>query len=344
MKLKSTCLSLVTLSCLSLTAMAQPTITTSELPVAGTAWITANDTTYLSAILPGGANANWNYSGLQNHGTDTVVFQSAVGTPYAGDFPGANLASYDAASGGWTYFSTNSSGIYLNGAYDPTFGPVTFNPTSLFCPVPFTYNDTRTNNNGLQIIFNNAGTNIRITINSQVNFLADGYGSLTTPAGNYNNVLRVRATDLSTNTIEAELIAGSGIFIPVSTSQSQTTTFRHYRTGTTNSFLLEVTGDSLGTYATGASYLYSTNVGIDEIAGSRASVQPYPNPAYSTVSFPVPVPQDVTAVEVVSMDGRSVRIPVSVSGQRVSFSTDALSNGIYQFRFGTLSGKMTVQH
>lgn len=338
-----TLLSITVSMAVSIITKAQPTITTAELPTAGTGWVTANDTSYLSAILPGGPNANWDYSGLQNHGTDTTLFLSATGTPYANDFQGANLVIND-GGGAWTYFTANNSGLSVNGAYDPSFGIVSFTPATLFCPVPFTYNDTRSTSSSAQVDIDSGGTNLRITIDNQISYLADGYGSLRLPARNYTNVLRIRSTELITFTISVELIAGSGIYIPVNSFTSQATNFRHYRTGTIHSLLLEVSGDSLGDYATGASFLYSTNVGIDEMASERVSVQPYPNPSSGSVTVPLPFQVDADRIELVSVDGRSIQLPVSNSDKKAVFSTEGLANGLYTFRLGKLTGRITVQH
>jgi hypothetical protein len=322
---------------------AQPTITTAELPIAGTGWVTANDTSYLSAILPGGANANWNYAGLQNHGTDTTLFLSAAGTPYENDFPGSNLV-IDDGSGGWTYFTANSSGLSANGTYDPSFGVVNLTPPSIYCPVPFTFNDTRSATSSAQIDVDSGGTNLRINLSIQSTLLADGYGSLTLPNRTYTNVLRIKSTDLTTFTISIELIAGTGIYVPVNSFTSQSTNFRHYRTGSIHSLLLEVNGDSLGTYATGASYLYSTNVSVDELGAGSLSVQPYPNPSSGGyLTIPLPVKTEATFAEITSLDGRTVTVPVNNLSDRALLFTDALANGIYIFRIGTLSGRFSIQ-
>ena len=101
----------------SLSVSAQITLTQSDLPVAGTAYIVGADSAYNAAITPGGANQSWDYSGLVNSVQDTIGFIAASTSPYASNFPLANLASHNVVDSMWTFFISNPTGFYINGAY-----------------------------------------------------------------------------------------------------------------------------------------------------------------------------------------------------------------------------------
>lgn len=327
---------------LSASVFAQPTITTAELPIAGLAWTTANDSAYFTPVLPGGANVTWDYSGLLNSYIDTVGFRASAGTPYASSFPTSNLAAYDPASGAWTYVTTNSTGLYFDGFTEPTFGTLNFSTPQLVVPVPFSFGSTRTNNSGFTVDTNLNGTNIRFEIAIQSQFEGDGYGTVILPTGNYNNVLRVKTTTLSTNTISTELVPGTGIYIPVSTSQSQSTTFSHYQEGATASFILDIDADSLGLTTNSSSYLLQSVVlSTPELSESREATV-YPNPASNSLLIEgVGFEKSIT---VYGIDGKIVSLSVTPSGVDGRVDVSNLSNGLYFFTAGKRAGKFTVQH
>src|SRR5438477_10695634 len=111
-------------------ALAQPTITQSDFATPGHAWVDGTDTTYSNAITAGGANQTWDYTSLLNQRQDTNAFATVASTPYAALFSSSNLAAYASGSTDWGYYTTNSSGWYLDGAYSG--GTIVhFNPSEL---------------------------------------------------------------------------------------------------------------------------------------------------------------------------------------------------------------------
>jgi hypothetical protein len=313
------------------------------LPIAGLAWTTANDTTYVTSVLPGGANVTWDYSGLLNLYIDTVGFRVAAGTPYASTFPNSNLASYDPASGAWTYVTTNSSGLYFDGFNEATLGTLTFNPPQLVAPVPFTYGSTRTSTSGFTIDTLYGGQNIRVEVSTQGQFEADGYGTVILPTGTFNNVLRVKNTSLSTNTISIGTnLFGTIVYTPVSSSQSQSTTYSHYQEGASASFILDIDADSLGLTTNSSSYLLQSVVlSSSEVTESR-EVSVYPNPAGN--SLIIQGAGRERSVMVFGLDGKIVSLPVTSQGVDGSIDVTNLSDGLYFFTVGKRVGKFTVQH
>lgn len=328
---------------LSATVFAQPTITTAELPVASLAWTTANDSAYITSVLPGGANVTWNYSGLLNQYLDTVGFRSAVGTPYASSFPNSNLAAYDPASGAWTYVITNSSGLYFDGFNEPTLGQFQLNPPQLVAPVPFTFGDTRTSTSGFTIDTIYSGQYVRFEVSIQTEFEADGYGTVILPTGTFNNVLRVKSTDLSTNTVSIGTnILGTIIYTPISTSQSQSTTFSHYQEGVSAAFILDIEADSLGATTNSSSYLLQSIIlSAPETIADR-TLTTYPNPAGNTLV--IQGAASARSVTVVGLDGKRVVLPVAVQGDDARIDVSNLADGLYFFTVGSRAGKFTVHH
>jgi hypothetical protein len=111
---------------------------------------------------------------------DTSGFQDAAGTVYASTFTTANLASHEAGTNNWSYFTSSATGFYINGFGTDT-GIFIVQPKQLYVPVPFTYGNTRNDVSRVQVDTVVSGLTARIILNFNCTFDADGYGSLTTP-------------------------------------------------------------------------------------------------------------------------------------------------------------------
>ena len=322
---------------------AQSTITTAELPFAGLAWTNANDTNYYDPILPGGANVTWDYSGLINQFVDTAGFVNATGTPYASNYPSSNLAAHNLATDAWAYYSSNSTGFYQNGFSDNTGNFILLSP-ALIAPVPFTFGNTRSNTARISIDTAVSGQNVRVAINVQSHFEADGYGTVILPNGTHNDVLRVKVTEITYDSISVAIIPG--LYVPFSNSASQVTHFRYFKSGVTASYILNIDADSLGQFATTSAYMLQSAVLSAPEANATNQVLPYPNPASEYLYFSNALPN--TSVTMISMDGKSVRLPLSSNGKNTVANVSGLTDGIYFYHYqsstGLTSGKISIHH
>ena len=269
----------ITIISSALNTHAQITIIQSNLPVAGWGIIDAKDSNYTATIPAGGAAQSWNYASLINSYQDSLLFISSAGTPYAAQFTGANLATFDPQTGEYGYFTSNASGFYLNGAVSAGFPiPFVLNPPEMFIPVPFTYNNTYSGYSRFSYDTLISGVNTRFVQRTNINIIADGYGSLVIPTGTFPNTLRIKTTSLQTDSVYINVGLG---WIPLpgyTPPQTQTTDFKWLRNGG-GTLLLEIEADSLGQNATKSSYLLLfVTVGVNEIAAA-GSLQVYPNPA-----------------------------------------------------------------
>ncbi len=321
------------------------TITTADIPTVGLAWITANDSTYTQAIPAGGMSQVWDYSTLQNLLNDTSGFIAAAGTPYASAFSTSNLAGYDQASGTYSYFTSNSSGLYVDGIANAT-SVFHYGVSSLYIPVPFSYNDVRNSYSRIQIDTVYMGTPGRLIFRTNSTFTADGTGNLTLPSGQFNNVLRIRETALSYDSILADI--GGGIFIPISTTASQVTRYSFLMPGNAVALLLGLEADSLGQFATSSSYFTGAFVNGVPILPKAKSVSTYPNPSNSTVNLDLTSLSDVTLIEIFDMKGNLILNITPNSNGVTSFSALNLANGTYHYSvIGKNSkniGSFQIQH
>lgn len=317
------------------------TITQSDLPYAGLAWINAVDTPYTDAIPAGGTGQTWDLSGLTRVYNDTVGFTSPSGLPYTPFFPGSNLAAVDINANTYSYFTSNSNGIYVNGFVSDVGSVFSFNPSLLYVPVPFSYGSTRNSSARLVVDTLFSGTNYRYASTIQSSFIADGSGTLITPTGTYTSVIRLKETSLSLDTIYTILF---GNYIPLTNFASQNTTYRFIKPGFQPSLVASIYADSLGQFATSAEYFDGQSVSVPTLSEKNFTV--YPNPADKAVFFDMKVisPSNLTVFD---ETGKVVYTGL-LNGGLNSIDVQAFAEGAYLYRIDGNSnlqkGKFIVRH
>lgn len=321
------------------------TLTTADLPVAGLGWQTGNDSTYTQAIPAGGTSQNWDYSTLQNLLYDTAGFISSAGTPYASSFPGSNLAGYDQESGTYTYFTTNSSGIYLDGIASPSLFFI-YETSQLYFPVPFTYGDVRNTFSRIQIDTVYLGNNARFVLRTNSTFTADGSGNLTLPSGQFNNVIRIKETATTYDSLSLDI--GGGIYVPVSNSASQVTRYSFLKPGNPVALILSLEADSLGQFATSSSYFTGTFVSGISNTAEVAKIKTFPNPANTILNIDLRSANDINSIDIFDLKGTLIKNITPDASGITAIDVQDLSTGIYQYsvtgKHTKYSGSFQIQH
>lgn len=332
---------------------AQITITTNQLPYAGLGYITINDSAFVQPIPAGGANQTWNLSGqLGNDYLDTLGWVSASSTPYQSDFPSSNLASHEPNDSIYAYFTTNSSGFYINGFRSYGTGlpidKLVFSPANLYIPTPFTYGSTLNSNYRFVVDIDTALPYYRLASSVAQTFNGDGYGSLQLPNASYPSTLRIKNVQTSYDTVYIDA-TGLGFYLPVFNQASQSTNFYWLRTAQP-SLILEVSADSLGQLANSATYFEGTavtSIADQPVATDQLPVV-YPNPASDLVNISIPDP-GVDPIRFILLDaqGRVVRETILEQVWQYGFYVNKLPAGIYTWNLsGGVSayGRLVVTH
>ncbi len=196
--------------CVSALGLNAQTITSANFPVVGEVWLEFEDTNAVNVIIQGtGAGQTWDYSNAFNvSDTTATIFESISAAPAymnaTTNFPTSDLAVIDHADSTATFLESNSTGVYFDALYEPgiisdpglglNLDFIDFNPDRLIIPAPFSLNDTRANNARFSLTFTPSGVPITITSTQTFvqDFVADASGTLTTPMGTFNNVLRIK--------------------------------------------------------------------------------------------------------------------------------------------------------
>lgn len=170
---------------------------------------------------PSGVNQSWDFSAVGHNQTWDWRFYDPTETVFVDSFPSANMAFVLPIAGSpesWSYYRfTNDSLHYLGSASilsttDSTgFYQILEQNPDLELVFPFTYgNSVADQAKGVQWI--NAGSLLfKQTRDKITSRTVDAYGSLTTPYGTFNNVLRVRTTESIADTLRT--------IVPVASSQ-----------------------------------------------------------------------------------------------------------------------------
>lgn len=198
---------------------AQPTITPNIAPQIGETW----DVTFLEPDSfnpgPAGANQQWNFSDLDISNSLELVFQTLEPEEVIGheDFPTADFVWHIPSFEIYEFYEVEADSISLVGGASISNGEINF--LTIFTDaedglhLPLNYQDSYTYYSAFdQYIFGN------FLISNDRNGIvtADAYGSITTPSGTYDNVLRVVIQETSfgfTNTQYAWFDVNN--FVPV---------------------------------------------------------------------------------------------------------------------------------
>lgn len=284
---------------LSLLAAKAQTITSANFPNVGEVWVEFIDSTgSLVTLTPAGAAQTWNYGTSFNVGdTSGINFQSVSSAPAymnAGvNFPGASMVVLDSnpADSTATFIKTNSTGLYFDGVYEQgviedsamglSINAIDFNPDRLIIPAPFSLNDTRLNNAkiGLQFAISPPPPAPPITINVNIrnyfiqDFNADATGTLTTPMGTFNNVLRIKEFTYQIDSTDYDVP-----FIPDTVNIHDTTITYSFVHANSHCLLMTVDVNPVTLQTIEASY-YDPIVLVGEEDNQTIPVTLYPNPA-----------------------------------------------------------------
>jgi len=313
------------------TLFAQITITGADVAsvftVGNSATIHSTDITSFDIGSAGGGN-NWDFSGLQSTETFNLLCVDVATTPYASEFPGANVATYSAGeyqgypAESWSYLGLGSNLTNMGQAITSSALPgvsitITNNPASIEMQLPMTFNTTwsqsfvtTTNFPGLppsQISFS-------------INVVVDAWGSMTLPGGGTFEALRIResSTANGNTSVQYSFLAKNGANVTVSATDANPPT-----SGVINAdwydWNMPFTSD------------------VEKISGLPQDFnlnQNYPNPFNPSTKIEYSIPEasfvqlkvyDILGNEVVTL----VSEEQSAGSYRADFSGNGLSSGMY---------------
>ena len=340
---------------LPLISSAQITITQSDLPTIGSMWFELNDTTTLQSISVGGANQTWNYSNFNVSRTTFTQFQNIAAAPssWSSNFPGAQMVSYTPTDSMANYFSSNSTGLYVDGFYNGSLNsqPNTyiFSPKILAVPTPFTYNNTRINTARLTFTVNQ-GFNIKVASYTHQEFTADAFGTITTPVGTFSNTLRIKRLSYAEDSVYADFGAG---YQPLSNSTAHDTIISYDWVKNGSNLLVfsmeeKMNGPVGSGVASSATYYDNTATHLPTFLKPSESVV-YPNPSNGSKEVTISLKsKNHELLSIYNVSGELVKTEKLNGRDCIIFDCNILNSGIYIYKISSTdsqeitSGKFTI--
>lgn len=272
----------------SVTAFGQVTITSGNFPSVGDhfVWATDEEPTGVSPGSPG-ANQSWNFTGLNEDFVSDAIFVNPAATPYASNFPEANIAT-NTDDTVYSFMLKNSNkASFLGTVVVGTSGdPLIINtmPEELFADYPVNYLDEWDEEfyNEYYVATGQPGVDsMRFKSAKEKEAVVDAWGTLTIPLGTYN-VLRVKETEVSHDSTWFKI---GGMWMLQFTSMN---TYYYYEWWTDQApiapFIASMS--SMDDFATvdDVTWVKDFLVGVDEFSVEN-SFSIYPNPANDHITL-----------------------------------------------------------
>lgn len=311
----------------SATAIAQPTLTAStNNPVAGDVFYGyALDTAGVNKGAAG-ASITWNFSSVVRSDSDTTTYFTCAATPYCDSFAGSNIVMYDGSD--YAYGVSSSTGLELIGAYS-SGNYIHLSNHNTLLKFPLTYGTTFTDTFAAQ--FDLFGSTMFISGTNT--YTCDAWGTITTPFGTFNNVLRVRQVEISKDSIDFMGMPSVNI--------TETESYNWYVAGF-HSPLMTINYDTTGSgtpYVSDAKYYRGMmTTAVSDVASKVSTLNVYPNPATDNVTFGFDIAGTTAATNLVVYDATG-RVVNSINGanlkagkNEVSINVNNLPAGMYIVR------------
>ena len=280
---------------LSLTALfAQPVLRSDSLHTGLSFNLYSLSNINTANLTPAGANVTWDLSGSTATLAGTADLQDMSATTYGTAFPAANFA-IKFTSGGvsqYSLFRVTSSIMEEVANNVGASGQTSFINARTALVFPFTFNSSDSD------LYQKSSQSTKYVTNKY-----DSYGTLITPSGTYNNVVRILINDDGTTSLG---FWNTSPFYPILQANSNGVTLWKLATSST---------------------------GISE-AKSNATFEMYPNPATDELIIINKVP--VSSIDVFSISGQ-----LQFSTTRCNMNISELSSGIYFIKVYSVNGVAT---
>jgi len=316
------------------------TITSSWVPTVGFSQ-THNVVNLSGPIGPGsaGQGQTWNFAGASSDSSYTETNYAPVNATGGSNFPLASYGTEVNSTSGTSFYVGSSVALQLIGSYSGDMsGAVIATCSNAIDLMQFPASFNSTFNDPYQVSITSPFLNFSIDGTNDV--LVDGSGSLTTPSGTYNNVLRVKS-------IRNYQYIGLPP-LPGTVTEGSTTSYLWVSPDYPGYMLMNYSIDVQGTNSD-TTITYSANpLGIQNVANQALQISPNPASEFVTVGFPSGT--ELNRVEVLDLSGRVVSTEtVNGKSNRLTISTSTFTNGLYIIRAVDTKGavvttKVTVAH
>ncbi len=280
---------------------------------------------------PAGGNQSWDFSDVQSIISVETVVVDPASTPNAADFSDATIAFHDpnTSDNDYSYSQITSSAWIHLGAIDGFGNSSPYTDPRIEMQYPFSYNNTYTDTYS----FASVSSVMIIHESGTITATADAWGSVKTPAGTYNNTLRMKKEEVFTDSTWNN----AGDLMSVVTDSY--TRYEWY-TATSHYCVLSIGVTSDG--VSGISWISSTNSIKDNPLLSQIAVFPIPADNVVNVKLTAGI-ADKMEITVVNLTGQQLMRLAKTGSNRFSANISQLPSGIYFLRIKNGSGNIMTK-
>ena len=263
-----------------------------------------NDTPGLSAGAAG-ANATWNFSGIIATLVGVTSIVPVESSPYIANFPTANFVAKDSnvdvtQNPYFNYWRVSSTNMETVGGAESN-APDIETDHAIWFTFPYTYGTVFTDT------YQHAS---EVPISHTFTKTYDAYGTLITPYGTYNNVIRQKEVEDNGNSINTNYLFFTANPFKIITSMG---------------FTSNGNGNYIGFYA-------ATNLGVAQNSINKTIVL-FPNPTNSILK--IQTQNSISAIKITDISGRTTSIKTFVNN---SIDVSSLASGVYFVEVQTMDG------
>lgn len=339
-------------------ANAQITMNSNDIGDIGDTYIQRTDTNKnIYAVGAAGTNQTWNFS-FQNWGEDTTELTNKNWTPYAAQFPGANLAGFnpnDPSGSDYFYINKSTADLRLMGGAVDVFGNgskeiLKWNPGRVLLKFPTAYGNTYstplyraikitvdTNISGPPPI-----DSIRY-VSWETHFdTVDAWGSITLPSGTFAS-LRIQTISYRWDSIFVHSPLLPGTWTLITDAMDTTYTKTWWSNDPAAKFnLVEMRYDPLtGMNTDDITYLHAKYVNSVSELDKNYQANAYPVPANSELTISHP-DIDAGTILVYNASGQKVA-EQRINSELSKVNVVNYSNGFYFYQIQTPTGQFVTK-
>lgn len=328
----------VTLSILSILSFSMSLISqvvTSDWAPSPYLGILRNHVQNVTGVSPGSAGSvqTWDFSSLSSDSTSILEFVNPTELDGFTDFPDATVGYnlfFNGQAVASVFFESSASAYRVLGTNpeSPVTTLIYTNPMDIMrFPVGFgqTFSDSFNIEISGSFSYEQRGENV-----AEV----DGSGTLITPAGTFNNVLRMKSIETTQSVGLPPTPGGPTI--------SETTSYLFFSSEFPSVPLLEyrISGDNINSNSdTTISYGDPSYLSITEKETNNFSI--YPNPANNQIT--ISTTTSLQRVELLDLFGRVVIVEPNQNNTKAIINTSTVKSGVYMVRGILMTGKTFVK-
>lgn len=348
----------ITLFLLNVYAVKAQTIGYLDLPVIGELWIEFKDTVGSNITMTApGMGQNWNYlNSFTVHDTVQYLPQmtSSVASNISSLYPTATSVIAGEVPGDYNFVMTDFTGMYFDGVHSDngidvagfTLNDINYTVDLLYIPIPFQFGDVVQNTSSYSYVYSDSmllpGALVRATYSTFQDMETEGQGSLTTPLGTYNPVIRIKEIIIKSVLYEIDSFSTGNFTFLTDFTDLPKYSYKWLKSGP-NCLVMTANLDE-NNIVTSASYFTSSGLVNDQATSPEHVINISPNPVNQGSNLLIQLnKKDLNRIEICDLSGRQIlNTRINEGTTQLNINTDDYESGMYYIKALHMNGTQSV--